>query len=97
MEIWIRSQDKKILSKINSAYIDEFDGQWIIYGYYTNAVDYYRLGAYEPKSRALEVLDQVQDLLIVNNKFEGIYERVDLNLKSGILSNMAKIYDMPLK
>lgn len=68
MELWIRSQDRKELLPINdklyiilnhsrATLIDEY---YICYRSET-------LGAYETKERALEVLDEIQELDIGNN------------------------------
>ena len=95
MELWIRSQDKLILTKIN--HVDAYEGSrgWLIYGYYTNDIDREILGTYKTKKRALEVLDEIQELILVKINIGGSYNEIDLQLKSCILSNMAKIYEMP--
>lgn len=57
MELWIRSQDKTVLTKINSIGI-EYDKKLIGYG---NVC--VKLGEYATKERALEVLDEIQNIL----------------------------------
>lgn len=58
MELWIRSQDKKKLIKVNEIKIESVkDGNSFIY---SNITD---LGTYKSKERALEVLDEMQKLL----------------------------------
>ena len=57
MELWIRSADKEILLKVNVLEIEEnmiiaFDNS-----------KYQCLGTYKTKERALEVLDEIQDLM----------------------------------
>lgn len=61
MELWIRSQDKRILQKIDNIYLDANYGNKRICNY----VDDYKteLGTYKTKERALEVLDEIQNLL----------------------------------
>lgn len=57
MELWVRSQDKKILLKVNEL---EIEVNTII------AFDenkYQCLGAYKSKQRALEILDEIQNIL----------------------------------
>lgn len=65
MELWIRSQDKRILQQVNNLYLDaSYDNKRIsayIDDFATN------LGEYKTKERALEVLDEIQKLDINNN------------------------------
>ncbi len=91
MELWIRSQDKTRLIKINSLKYVEYKGVHIINGYYTNEVDNYDLGVYSTKERALEVLDEIQNIfsLKIENKS---YEEADLLLKAKMLDSC---YQMP--
>ena len=56
MELWIRSQDKRIFKKIEYLEVDEFDG--IITDDECNC-----LGTYATQERALEVLDEIQNIL----------------------------------
>ena len=61
MELWIRSQDKRILQKIDNIYLDaNYENKRIC-----NYVDDYKteLGTYETKERAIEVLDEIQNIL----------------------------------
>ena len=64
MDLWIRTQDKKRLLKINVLGYVEYQNVNVINGYFTNEVDNYDLGIYNSKERALEVLDEIQDILI---------------------------------
>ena len=58
MEIWVRSQNKKRLMKVEMVEIDkQKDGGAIIYSHE------YILGEYKTKERALEVLDEIQNIL----------------------------------
>lgn len=72
MELWIRSQDKRILQKIDNIYLDANYGNKRICNY----VDDYKteLGTYKTKERALEVLDEIQDLL--QNAYIGNANRI---------------------
>ena len=62
MELWVRSQDKEGIYKVDEIYIDERD-------YGNDDISYYLrengvlLGRYATKERALEVLDEIQNLL----------------------------------
>lgn len=79
MKLWIRSQDKRILQKIDNIYLDANYGNKRICNY----VDDYKteLGTYKTKERALEVLDEIQDLL--QNAYIGNANRI--------------VYQMPIK
>ena len=60
MELWIRSQDKRILQKVNNIFLDaNYENKRIV----TYDGDNTELGTYETKERALEVLDEIQKLL----------------------------------
>ena len=61
MELWIRSQNKDKLFKINGVDITKMnDNSYEITGYTT--YDIY-LGKYKTIERALEVLDEIQELI----------------------------------
>lgn len=57
MELWIRSQDKLALTKINSIGI-EYDKKLVGYGNIC-----VKLGEYKTRERALEVLDEIEKLI----------------------------------
>ena len=54
MELWVRSQDKQALIPINKMITNTCEGL-----FYDGTI----LGTYETKERALEVLDEIQDIL----------------------------------
>ena len=58
MELWIRSQNKKQLANITGLIVvdNEIRG-------FTNQKDHYELGTYKTKERAIEVLDEIQEIL----------------------------------
>ncbi len=87
MELWIRSQDKTFLRKVNTIGIVESRDFWGI-------EDNFRVsfGKYETKERALEVLDEIQDELI-GSDFMPIEKNEEVVLTCG----SAKIYEMPEK
>lgn len=77
MELWIRNQTKTKLVKINNLEIKQFEegygiGQWL------DTDSFYGLGIYKSKERALEVLDEIQNILTKRYlgypNYEGIYE-----------------------
>lgn len=59
MELWIRSQDKEKLLKANDIAIEKN----MIYGYFDKSTEYEHLGTYKSKERALEVLDDIVELI----------------------------------
>ena len=69
--MWIRSQDKMQLVKINEIHIkvdeDGFVGIWV--DDKKENLKYF-LGTYKSKERALEVLDEIQKLLIAMPRTE---------------------------
>ena len=100
MELWIRSQDRESLTKVSNVqytykegnlYTD-VRGKHYIGTYYDNLKI---LGEYETKERALEVLDEIQKMLVIDLKITGTYQENDLSIKSNILSNMVKVFIMP--
>lgn len=95
MELWIRSQDKYTLMKIEEIQICENpDGSWFM-----NAGIV--LGKYKTKEKALEVLDEIQSILNLKNMYK--YDR-ELVLKSWenvdkekvkIVREQMSVYEMP--
>lgn len=77
MDLWIRSQDKEKLLKCNDIAIknhrydtvDEYGNRCVnfngyeIVGYFDKNTEYEILGTYKTKERALEVLDEIQEIL----------------------------------
>lgn len=72
MELWIRSQDGRILQEVDNLFLDanyenkricSYDGDYKT-----------ELGTYETKERAFEVLDIIQDLL--QNAYVGKSNRI---------------------
>ena len=76
MEFWIRSQDKEKLLKANDIGISnntineggsiKFKGYKIV-GYFDKNTEYELLGTYETKERALEVLDEIEERIMLIN------------------------------
>ena len=69
MELWIRSQDKTFLRKVNTIGIVEGRDFWSIDENLTIS-----FGKYKTKERVLEVLDEIQDLL--QNAYVGGSNRI---------------------
>ena len=75
----MRSQDKMNLVKVRQIGVNYQDNKQIIANYtpelYENSGGYYELlGTYETKGRAIEVLDEIQDLL--QNAYIGNANRI---------------------
>ena len=61
MELWVRSQDKRILQKVDNIFLDaNYEDKRIS----TYDGDNVELGTYKTKERAIEVLDEINKLLI---------------------------------
>ena len=69
MELWIRSQDRTFLRKVNTIGIVEGRYFWSIDENLTIS-----FGKYKTKKRALKVLDEIQDLL--QNAYVGGSNRI---------------------
>lgn len=78
MELWIRSQDKMNLVKIRQISLNYQNNKQIIANYtpesYENSGEYCEfLGTYETKERALEVLDEIQNYILLPNTDNSAY------------------------
>lgn len=79
MELWIRSQDKKLLMKSTELRYNQKKEDYSILAYDTKG-NYRLLGIYKSKERALEVLDGIQKRIeyinnVDNNTFaECVYK-----------------------
>ena len=71
MNLWMRSQDKRILQKVDNIFLDANYEDKRISTYDGNNVE---LGTYKTKERAIEVLDEIQDLL--QNAYVGNVDRI---------------------
>lgn len=75
MELWIRSQDKTELVKIEEICIDIDDDGFIgVWSYGSNKHLKYYLGTYNSKERALEVLDEIQNMIkptLINTEYHS--------------------------
>ena len=90
MELWIRSQSKETLVKVNEVYINEAKIKANYKGYY-GGCDYRILGEYKTEERALEVLDDIESLLCGNTRDAGLVKGIGVNSKNA--QNL--IYEMP--
>ena len=92
MELWVRSQDRERICRVNKLYIKGV-------GIYSNCDnyndDYDYLGLYKTKERALEVLDEIQKYVTNEFKINGNIQEADVSIKARILSKMVDVYQMP--
>ena len=113
MELWVRSQDKMNLVKVRQISVNYQDNKQIIANYtpesYENSGVYYELlGTYKTKERALEVLDEIQNILkptIITTGYEcelkeNIKDKTSFNLdmiptKTEIQELSTVVYQMP--
>lgn len=86
MELWIRSQDRTILRKVDTIGIVEGRDFWSIDENLTVS-----FGKYKTKERALEVLNEIQ------NKINLINLEHDFGSPMVDLKNPTYIYQMPEK
>ena len=78
MELWIRSQDKMNLVKVRQISVNYQDNKQIIANYmpelYENSGEYYEiLGTYKTKERAIEILNEIQNYILLPNTDNSAY------------------------
>lgn len=83
MELWIRTQDRMTLIRSYEIYIVEQQNMYLIRAKRTSHI----LGSYSTFERALEVLDEIQELL------EPVHI-ADISKKEGIIGANI-LYEMP--
>lgn len=98
MDIWIRTQNRERLLKVNDIFMDvtknivEMSNVYLLLTFNGREVE---LGRYKSKERALEVLDEIQDK--IKNMY--ILENCKLPKKScieqSLVMNDFNIYEMP--
>ena len=67
MDLWVRSQDRENLSKVE--HLGVFNKKIYVNGYEESG---YCIGTYKTKERALEVLDEIQGILIDYSKISRV-------------------------
>ena len=91
MDLWIRSQDRRSLYKTSGFFIREEQykrkGKYIIEG------NECWLGAYNTFERALEVLNEIQDLFITKEAFKTEFTKDGLTMMNKQPSSV--VYEMP--
>lgn len=87
MELWIRSQDKETLMKVNRLDIDLTNGTYKITTNDFKTI----LGEYKYKSRALEVLDEIHNMLMPISEYKQEIDNLIINYKN--IDTV--VYEMP--
>lgn len=107
MELWIRSQDKSKIVKVNELYSSlQEDFGTGKFGIYSSNANYYQkerpllLGNYKSKERALMILDEIQNILqprIIMREPEIDYDDMINSLTDNIMLKTTQKIDMELK
>ena len=104
MELWVRSQDKCNLVKVNQISLNYADNKQIIANCtpepYANAGNYYEfLGIYKSKERALEVLDEIQNAITaqfyISTDYKAALRNIDNTEEMIDKLNQMIVYEMP--
>ena len=96
MDLWIRSQDKTQLLKVIGLYYDYQKEKHHITCITEN--DYYWVGMYKTKERALEVLDEIQGILRAKfaSTISGKEGFASMGKKQVLtMLNQMAVYEMP--
>ena len=68
MNLWVRNQNKTILQKVDNLLISDGNNAGGTFNIYTNSLPAQNvLGRYKTKERALEVLDEIQERIMLIN------------------------------
>lgn len=102
MNLWVRSQDKRILQKVDNIFLDANYGNKRISTYDGDNTE---LGAYKTKERALEILDEIQNILkprlIIKDSGKIIGSFEDTIIREGATYELKElstfVYQMPEK
>lgn len=99
MDLWIRNQSKLGLYKIDGIYIDDrnFGNEDIQYYIMTSCIV---LGKYKTKERALQILDEIHNILqprIIVHEPEINYDDIIQSLSENVVIQANQKMDMELK
>lgn len=68
MNLWVRNQDKTILQKVDNLLISDGNNKEGTFNIYTNSLPAQNvLGRYKTKERALELLDEIEERIMLIN------------------------------
>ena len=85
MNLWIRTQNKIELTKVNDIQIDKVSDGFQIINYSENNYVII-LGLYKTKERALEVLDEIEERIMIINTISLVKDSVSLIAYKNALS-----------
>lgn len=85
MNLWIRTQNKIKLTKVNDIQIDKVSDGFQIINYSENNYVII-LGLYKTKERALEVLDEIEERIMIINTISLVKDSVSLIAYKNALS-----------
>lgn len=88
--MWIRNQRKNALVNINFLRVINDGNYCLICGATTDGYDC-ELGVYSTEEKALDVLDEIQEL-IADKQFCNIYKA---EFENFVLNNCVQVYQMP--
>lgn len=79
MNLWVRNQDKTIFQKVDNLLISDGDNAGGTFNIYTNLLLAKNiLGRYKTKERALEVLDEIEERIMLINTINIVKDRDSL-------------------
>ena len=94
MELWVRSQDKKELVKVGGEFhieetrVNPHSHRWGI------MIDGYKIyGDYKSETRAIEVLDEIENVFMISKGFNREYTYTGTGFYS--VDNQLAVYEMP--
>jgi len=91
MDLWIRSQDGETMMKVDR--VDYSDGH--IVGYQPNDDVEIILATYREKEKAMNILNEIWNLLKPHIEVNDTIDRADLIIKLKIYENMRLCYELP--
>lgn len=92
MELWIRSQDKECLMKVDRV---DYDYSANTHRILANGFKTL-LARYSTKERALEIINEIQNALSSDFNITTSYEQADIYIKSRMLNGLyGVIYNLP--
>ena len=94
MDLWIRSQDRRILQKTDNIFLNANYDNKRISSYNYNDDSETELGTYETEERALEILNEIQETICLD---EFNYENEEKTVYQDCYrykSNIIAVYEM---
>lgn len=87
MNLWVRSQDKTIFQKVDNLLISDGDNEEGTFNIYTNSLPVQNvLGKYKTKERAIEVLDEIEERIMLINTINIAKDRDSLIACKNVLT-----------